>query len=373
MSLLQRLFGKQEKESSLTSTLHSGAPESAVINLKIGLQDPDPGKRAAAAVALGQIRDPAAISALSIARTDVDENVRNCAVDALDSIDPEWRKKPEARVAAEYELSAISDWLSPMLQKAEGLLVTSERVLELDRLAESKDERAFAALEEAIHDSDATIRMWAAQGFGKLGDLNAIPLLEIARTDFDERVRNTSEESLALLRGVESEGETEASIVNEVGENELRNTFKDEVIRFLSSENTKVYEAKNDAWWSHDDLKLVIAKEYSGKLETDELYSEADAAIEELAKEQKIKGTASGYRIAQPKRWEELYIEGRYETRPEFACAFCGDANVAVGYYGSHLKCANCGAIYCRSNCQLTKNGGCPGCGEVDRWNFVEG
>lgn len=70
-------------------------------------------------------------------------------------------------------------------------------------------------------------------------------------------------------------------------------------------------------------------------------------------------------------KWD-VPICGTPSKRPDVACRFCGDDNVAVGYMGSHLRCERCKAIYCRANCQVTPDGGCPGCGETDRWNFVE-
>lgn len=87
--------------------------------------------------------------------------------------------------------------------------------------------------------------------------------------------------------------------------------------------------------------------------------------------EQSSKPAASSVAPQKAKRWD-VPISGTPEKRPDLACQFCGDDNVAVGYMGSHLRCARCNAIYCRSNCQLTSSGGCPRCGEVDRWNFVE-
>lgn len=69
-------------------------------------------------------------------------------------------------------------------------------------------------------------------------------------------------------------------------------------------------------------------------------------------------------------KWEPT-IFGTAAKRPDLACGFCGDDNVALGHYGSHYRCGNCGAIYCRRNCQLTPNGGCPGC-RSDRGDFLE-
>lgn len=71
-----------------------------------------------------------------------------------------------------------------------------------------------------------------------------------------------------------------------------------------------------------------------------------------------------------PPRWD-VTLFGKPVKRPDLACHFCGDDQVCLGHHGSHWRCV-CGAIYCRRNCQLTINGGCPGCGG-ERADFVEG
>jgi tetratricopeptide (TPR) repeat protein len=72
--------------------------------------------------------------------------------------------------------------------------------------------------------------------------------------------------------------------------------FKEEIIRFLTTSRTRTYEQQTGAWWSHDDLKLVVAKKFSADLAADHLFPLAESAIDELVKENKITGTPSGYR-----------------------------------------------------------------------------
>ena len=75
-----------------------------------------------------------------------------------------------------------------------------------------------------------------------------------------------------------------------------RELFKQEMLRFLTSPRTKEREQQTGDWWSRDNLKLVVAKEFSPEVEGSLLFQEAEAAIDELVKERRITGTASGYR-----------------------------------------------------------------------------
>jgi hypothetical protein len=72
--------------------------------------------------------------------------------------------------------------------------------------------------------------------------------------------------------------------------------FKGEIFRFLTAERTKNYERQSGAWWSREDLKLVVVKKYSADFAADVLFREAEAAIDELAKQGEIVGTPTGYR-----------------------------------------------------------------------------
>ena len=79
---------------------------------------------------------------------------------------------------------------------------------------------------------------------------------------------------------------------------------------------------------------------------------------------------AAGGRSKAPKdRWQ-VTIFGTAAKRPDLACRFCGDDQVSLAPHGSHMRCADCGAIYCRRNCQTTINGGCPGC-RSERGDFL--
>jgi len=175
------------------------AADNRVEGLKSNLRDPNPIVRMAAATALGMTRDAQHIPVLAIARTDPDERVREAAVEALDRIDPEWRKSPEARVAVDYELQELSATLMPTLTKAEGLLATAEKLIPLMEMVEAKHPKALEALQEAIKDPDPILRLRAAAAMGQLGDPRAFAALKAARTDADERVRKNADESLDKL------------------------------------------------------------------------------------------------------------------------------------------------------------------------------
>jgi hypothetical protein len=78
--------------------------------------------RCRAAAALGEMLGRRAISALVVARTGNDMMVRQAANAALDKVDRNWRKLPEARSAAEYEIKEISEQLAPFIQQSDSLL-----------------------------------------------------------------------------------------------------------------------------------------------------------------------------------------------------------------------------------------------------------
>ena len=75
-----------------------------------------------AAALLAEMRDPRSIPALAAARTHPDDFVRKAAVAALDRIDPIWRKRPEARPAAEYDIREILGQLTPFIKQSGTLL-----------------------------------------------------------------------------------------------------------------------------------------------------------------------------------------------------------------------------------------------------------
>ncbi len=290
----------------------AGAPASLSLEaLENELCAGSPRTRARAAKALGQMRHRAAIPALAVARTDQDPQVQQCAVDALDAIDPEWRKLPEARVATDYELAGLSELLMPMLDKAQGLVATAEKLIPLLELVEAKDPRALEALQEAMTDSDPIMRMRAAGAMGDLGDPGAVPALREALTDPDQSVQEKAEESLDILApGWREDAESAASSdeclptpTEEEAESSStvserwRDICKEEILRFLGTTRTREYEEQTGAWWSRDDLRLVVAKTYSADLEPDWLFSATEAAIDDLVGQGKLAGTDSGYRL----------------------------------------------------------------------------
>jgi HEAT repeat protein len=177
----------------------AAADEARVEGLRNSLSDVNPVTRLAAATALGMTRDPRHIPLLAVARTDADARVREAAVEALDRINPDWRKLPEAHVARDYELQALSAELTPILTRAQSALDTAEKLMPLLKLVESKDPGASEALQQAIKDPDPVLRLRAAAAMGQLGDPGAVPALRAAASDADERVRKNAEESLDKL------------------------------------------------------------------------------------------------------------------------------------------------------------------------------
>jgi hypothetical protein len=124
----------------------------------------------------------------------------------------------------------------------------------------------------------------------------------ITKADEQSEVPDVADESVAAAADdpVASSSAAEPATTSETpGEPERggwKEIFKEEIIRFLTTSRTRSYEEQTGAWWSHDDLKLVIAKAFAADVEADRLFPLAESAIDELVKENKIKGTPSGYR-----------------------------------------------------------------------------
>jgi predicted RNA-binding Zn-ribbon protein involved in translation (DUF1610 family) len=57
--------------------------------------------------------------------------------------------------------------------------------------------------------------------------------------------------------------------------------------------------------------------------------------------------------------------------RPDLACSKCGNANVKLGYYGSHWRCPKCGTIIC-DLCYKRLSWTCPKCHAHEEANYLE-
>jgi hypothetical protein len=185
------------------------------------LRDPDPKIRCAAVVVLGLTRDPKYIPVLAVARTDRDATVRQGAVQALDRINPDWRRLPEAGVAAEYELNIIAAELASVFRAPAG---------------------APAAA--------------------------AAPTAKAAPPAED---RTPS----------------------------LADVYAAQILQFLTKESTRAYEQQNNAWWSENDLRLILVRAgLHNDVPMDVFTTAADAAIKSLWDTRRIVGTPSGCRAA---------------------------------------------------------------------------
>lgn len=72
-----------------------------------------------------------------------------------------------------------------------------------------------------------------------------------------------------------------------------RGLFEAEIMRFLTSDRTRNYERQADAWWTRDDLKLVVVKRYGTDCPPDELFPEIEAALNALIASGRLQGTGS--------------------------------------------------------------------------------
>jgi len=116
-----------------------------------------------AALALGEIGDPEAISHLVEALRDVDRYVRYGAALSLQKLG--WR--PASEIEAGYLYTGLQDW---------------------DRLIAIGDS-AVPAIENTMNDPDRSIRLLAVHCMGEIGSQKAIPALYGALRDPDEEVR----------------------------------------------------------------------------------------------------------------------------------------------------------------------------------------
>lgn len=172
----------------------------AVPLLIAALQDnPEPFGRQAAASALQQIGDPAAIEPLIAALEDPAN--RRIAVYLLSALgyfgDPRavpvildqlQSESTDTVCFAARALGQIGDGraVAPLL----GLLEHGQtgqpawvRPFAAEALGRLGDDRAFAPLLDALHDEDADLRVAAAEGLGHLGDSRALPALQHAQRD----------------------------------------------------------------------------------------------------------------------------------------------------------------------------------------------
>jgi HEAT repeat protein len=218
--------------------------ETALQTLIYALDDPDPWVNCAAARALGQIGDASAIAPLSAMTTSEHSVVRSATTQALAKM-ADVRAVRAALSTKEaprafWTLMALKELDEFTLDQLQTLLddpdehIRAQAAEVLKRLGDSASDEPLAAalqpkahvvLEEshvrnrtqetvapqvaaaetnnglvpllsALHDSDAEVRLAAAEALGKLGNSAAIPGLSEALGDTDSRVRAAAARSI---------------------------------------------------------------------------------------------------------------------------------------------------------------------------------
>jgi HEAT repeat protein len=171
------------------------------------LQDQNGDVRGAAATSLGRIGDVRAIGPLVLALKDGDSNVRKMAAVALAALDTHWADTEDARNAAPQLRSALTsgDWfvrraaalaLEQMGEKAKS---AEQAATEIATPARRRQQALISLFEELLRDSDADLRLAAAQSLGQIGEGRARSSLMTAMTDADDAVRRAANEALAQL------------------------------------------------------------------------------------------------------------------------------------------------------------------------------
>lgn len=154
----------------------------AVSPLIATLQDADPGVRAAAVRALGEIQDPAAIAALAQAlQNDANPAVREMAAWALGQI----------------EDAAAVTALGNALRTDREASVRKQAAWALGQI---EDARAVDALSAALRDQNLEVRRMVVWALGQIEDAKAVaPLAQVLRTDADAELRERAAWALGQI------------------------------------------------------------------------------------------------------------------------------------------------------------------------------
>jgi len=150
---------KEAEPTAIQETKSPAAREAEPASLREAMKDKDVEIRKAAALALGNIKDPAAVPPLIEALEDNDPQVRKYAAEALEKIG-------DVR-AGPYLMAYYKDWesLSKMGNKAVPILI------------------------KVLKKGEPYDRLQAAQALGKIKDKSAVPPLTNALTDSERMVR----------------------------------------------------------------------------------------------------------------------------------------------------------------------------------------
>ncbi|MBI5116813.1 HEAT repeat domain-containing protein [Candidatus Poribacteria bacterium] len=167
-----------------------GSPSSRDIFVQ-GLNDEEPKARKYAAIALGNVKDPAAGKALAIAmQRESDENVRRMIASAL------------GKVGSEYAVSALVDAIPHETESVRTDIAVA--------LGEIKTPEAVQALVGLLSDPSANVRSKAAASLGATKDPSATRALAGALKDRAAIVRRQASQALVNA--------ADASVINELVE-----------------------------------------------------------------------------------------------------------------------------------------------------------
>ncbi len=167
---------KHAKQEGKARQVQDTVKSARVAALVGALKDSDPGVRAAAAHALGNLEDRGAANALAGVLNDSDASVRRAATMAL----------------AEMEDRRAIPGLEKMLTDPDAD-VRQEAANHFDEFDLTE---APAGLLAALKDSDADVRHEAAHAVGHIGDARAVPQLKALLNDPNREVRSAAVEAL---------------------------------------------------------------------------------------------------------------------------------------------------------------------------------
>jgi HEAT repeat protein len=159
---------KKEAAKKPVTAAKPAAPQQAVASPVPGLIDQlrrgELASRSAAAIALGELRDPQAVSALTEALRDSTAEIAQAAAIALGSI---------ADASSVYALTAV-------VTNADGYFHSIVRAAAAESLARLKDPRSVDALIHATRDPIVGPSQKAIAALGEIGDARAIaPLIAV--------------------------------------------------------------------------------------------------------------------------------------------------------------------------------------------------
>jgi HEAT repeat protein len=180
----------------------------AAPHLRAALQDDYSAVRVAAAQALGRLADPQSVDALIAALKDKNAVVREAAAVALGQIGNPNAIEPltislgnadyDTRQAAALAIGEID--VNVLLRFAQDKDVRVRRPV-VRALGRTKSHGVLQPLVTALQDSDESVRAYAAEALGEIGDKQAVePLQRRLQQDASSYVRGTAAEALGRLK-----------------------------------------------------------------------------------------------------------------------------------------------------------------------------